>query len=186
MTKDNTLLGKFQLDNIPKMPRGSPQIEVIYDVDANGILNVSAAEKSTGITQKIKITNDKGRLTTEEIERMVQEAEKYKEEDDMIREKIDSKVKLESYAYQVRNSLNNELKDYTEKDLLEEKVKEIESAIEGSVCDSKNAYDELFKELEIIYQKALSEQKPETEPETKPDISTEKQPVNEPSIEEID
>merc|ERR1719503_330516 len=80
MTKDNNLLGKFQLDGIPPAPRGVPQIEVTFDLDANGIMNVSALEKGTGKTNKIVITNDKGRLSKEEIERMLAEAEKYKEE----------------------------------------------------------------------------------------------------------
>merc|ERR1712195_460472 len=80
MTKDNNLLGKFQLDGIPPMPRGVPQIEVTYDIDANGILTVSSVEKSTGKENKITITNDKGRLSKEEVERMVAEAEKYKAE----------------------------------------------------------------------------------------------------------
>merc|ERR1719451_291727 len=82
MTKDNNLLGKFNLDGIPPMPRGQPQIDVTFDIDANGILNVSAVEKSTGKEQKITITNDKGRLSQDEIERMVEEAERYKAEDD--------------------------------------------------------------------------------------------------------
>merc|ERR1712137_1303957 len=82
MTKDNSLLGKFQLDGIPPMPRGVPQVEVCYDIDANGILNVSAVEKSTGKENKITITNDKARLSKEEVERMVAEAEKFKEQDE--------------------------------------------------------------------------------------------------------
>merc|ERR1712085_22328 len=82
MTKDNNLLGKFELSGIPPAPRGVPQIEVTFDVDANGILNVSAQDKSTGKTQKITITNEKGRLSQSEIDRMVQEAEKYRAEDE--------------------------------------------------------------------------------------------------------
>ena len=82
MTKDNNLLGKFNLDGIPPMPRGQPQIEVTFDIDANGILNVSAVEKSTGKEQKITIKNDKGRLSQDEIDRMVDEAERYKAEDE--------------------------------------------------------------------------------------------------------
>lgn len=82
MTKDNHLLGKFNLEGIPPAPRGVPQIEVTFDIDANGILNVSAVDKGTGKTNKITITNDKGRLSKEDIERMVNDAEKYKNEDD--------------------------------------------------------------------------------------------------------
>merc|ERR1712137_1471449 len=91
MTKDNNSLGKFNLDGIPPMPRGQPQIDVCFDIDANGILNVSATEKSTGKEQKITITNDKGRLSQDEIERMVQEGEKYKAEDDANRNRIEAR-----------------------------------------------------------------------------------------------
>merc|ERR1712146_878744 len=99
MTKDNNTLGKFQLEGIPPMPRGQPQIDVTFDIDANGILNMNAVEKSTGKEQKITITNDKGRLSADEIERMVQEAEKYKAEDEANRVRIEAKNGLENYAY---------------------------------------------------------------------------------------
>lgn len=108
MTKDNSLLGKFQLDGIPPMPRGVPQIEVSFDVDANGILNVSAAEKSTGKSQKITITNDKGRLSKDDIERMVNEASSFEAEDKARMEVVEARNALESYVYNVRNSLNDE------------------------------------------------------------------------------
>ena len=97
MTKDNNLLGKFELTGIPPAPRGVPQIEVTFDVDANGILNVSAVDKSTGKENKITITNDKGRLSKEDIERMVNEAEKYKEEDKAAQERVQAKVKIRKY-----------------------------------------------------------------------------------------
>merc|ERR1712205_77104 len=103
MTKDNNLLGKFHLDGIPPMPRGVPQIEVTYDIDANGILNVTAVEKSTDKEQKITITNDKGRLSKEEIEKMVEEAEKYKSEDETNKNRIEAKNGLENYAYNMKN-----------------------------------------------------------------------------------
>uniref|UniRef100_A0A671NA67 Heat shock protein family A (Hsp70) member 1B n=1 Tax=Sinocyclocheilus anshuiensis TaxID=1608454 RepID=A0A671NA67_9TELE len=108
MTKDNNLLGKFELTGIPPAPRGVPQIEVTFDIDANGILNVSAVEKSTGKENKITITNDKGRLSKEEIERMVQDAEKYKAEDEAQTEKIAAKNALESYAFNMKNSVEDE------------------------------------------------------------------------------
>ena len=108
LTKDNNCLGKFQLDGIPPMPRGVPQIEVAFDVDANGILNVSASEKSTGKSQKITITNDKGRLSKDDIERMVQEAASFEAEDKVHMEKVEARNGLESYVYNVRNSLNDE------------------------------------------------------------------------------
>ena len=108
MTKDNNVLGKFQLEGIPPMPRGVPQIEVTFDIDANGILNVNAMEKSTGKEQKITITNDKGRMSAEEIERLVQEAERYKSEDDANRARVDAKNALENYCYQVKSSITDE------------------------------------------------------------------------------
>merc|ERR1711963_150654 len=108
MTKDNNSLGKFNLDGIPPMPRGQPQIDVCFDIDANGILNVSATEKSTGKEQKITITNDKGRLSQDEIERMVQEAEKYKKEDESAKDRVEAKNQLENYAYGLKNSLSEE------------------------------------------------------------------------------
>ncbi|OBA18940.1 heat shock protein 70, Hsp70 family [Metschnikowia bicuspidata var. bicuspidata NRRL YB-4993] len=107
-TKDNNLLGKFELSGIPPAPRGVPQVEVTFDIDANGILNVSALEKGTGKTQKITITNDKGRLSKEEIEKMVSDAEKYREEDEKEASRIQAKNALESYAYSLKSSVNEE------------------------------------------------------------------------------
>merc|ERR1712185_40722 len=108
MTKDCNLLGKFNLDGIPPMPRGRPQIEVTYDIDANGILNVSAVEKSTGKSNKITITNDKGRLSKEDIERMVNEAESFAAEDEAQRERVAAKNALESYAYSMKQTVEDE------------------------------------------------------------------------------
>merc|ERR1719386_335870 len=106
-TKDNNLLGKFELTGIPPAPRGVPQIEVTFDLDANGIMNVSALEKGTGKTNKIVITNDKGRLSKEDIERMLSEAEKYKEEDEAEAARIGAKNGLESYAYSLKNTISD-------------------------------------------------------------------------------
>merc|ERR1712002_1309016 len=108
MTKDNNILGKFELSGIPPAPRGVPQVEVTFDVDANGILNVSAKDKSTNKENSITITNDKGRLSKEDIERMVNEAEKYKEEDKQAQEKVQAKNELESYAFQLKQSVEDE------------------------------------------------------------------------------
>merc|ERR1719375_1151262 len=108
MTKDNNLLGKFELSGIPPAPRGVPQIEVTFDIDANGILNVSAADKSTGKSNKITITNDKGRLSKEDIERMVNEAESFAAEDAKIKEKVAAKNALESYAYSMKQTVEDE------------------------------------------------------------------------------
>ena len=107
-TRDNNILGKFRLEGIPPMPRGVPQIEITYDLDANGILNVSASEKSTGKTNKITITNDKGRLTKEQIEKMVAEAAEHEAEDKARMEKVEAKNELESYLYNARNSFQDE------------------------------------------------------------------------------
>merc|ERR1712224_276089 len=107
-TKDCNPLGKFELTGIPPAPRGVPQINVIFDIDANGILNVSAEDKGTNKMNKITITNDKGRLTKDEIERMVQEAEKYKAEDDSHKERIEAKNSVENYAYTMRSTINDD------------------------------------------------------------------------------
>merc|ERR1719439_276033 len=128
MTKDNNLLGKFNLDGIQPMPRGQPQIDVTFDIDANGILNVSATEKSTGKEQKITIANDKGRLSQEEIERMVAEGEKFKAEDDANRNRIEAKNGLENYCYSIKSSISSdEVKDKIDagdKKTLEDKIED--------------------------------------------------------------
>ena len=108
MTKDNHLLGKFELSGIPPAPRGVPQIEVTFDIDANGILNVSAMEKGSGKENKITITNDKGRLSKDEIERMVSDAEKYKKEDESQRDRIGAKNSLESYCFNMKTTIADE------------------------------------------------------------------------------
>merc|ERR1712070_467951 len=115
MTKDNHMLGKFELTNIPPAPRGVPQIEVTFEIDANGILQVSAADKGTGKSEKIAITADKGRLSQEEIERMVQEAEEFAEEDKKVQEKINAKNSLESYLYNLKNDLDDDEKGIAQK-----------------------------------------------------------------------
>jgi len=112
MTKDNSLLGKFSLDGIPPAPRGVPQVEVSFDIDANGILNVSAKDKATGKANQITITNDKGRLSKDDIERMVNEAEQNKGEDEALRAKVEAKNGLEQYCYGIRNTISSsDLKD---------------------------------------------------------------------------
>lgn len=107
LTKDNNNLGKFELTGIPPAPRGVPQIEVSFELDANGILKVSAHDKGTGKQESITITNDKGRLTQEEIDRMVAEAEKYAEEDKATRERIEARNGLENYAFSLKNQVND-------------------------------------------------------------------------------
>jgi len=108
LTKDNNELGNFKLEGIPPAPRGIPQIEVAFDVDANGIMNIEAQDKGTGNIQNITIKNEKGRLSQEDIEKMVEEADKYKDEDNLHRETIESRNTLEALVYQTKSSIENE------------------------------------------------------------------------------
>merc|ERR1712055_67657 len=154
MTKDNNLLGKFDLTGIPPAPRGVPQIEVTFDVDANGILNVSAVDKSTGKENKITITNDKGRLSKEDIERMVNEAEKYAEEDEIAKGKIAAKNSFESYIFNVKNTLDDEkLKDKISADdrsAIEKKTSELLAWLDANQLGEKEEFEDRQKELESI------------------------------------
>jgi heat shock protein 5 len=156
MTKDNHLLGKFELTGIPPAPRGVPQIEVSFEVDANGILQVSAEDKGTGKSEKITITAEKGRLSEDEIERMVREAEEYADDDKKVKERIDAKNGLESYLYNLKNTLNDEEKGISEKinagdkkdleDLIDESLDWLEDNPEAETEE----YDEKRKEVENI------------------------------------
>merc|ERR1711973_680227 len=145
MTKDNNLLGKFELTGIPPAPRGVPQIEVTFDIDANGILNVSAMDKSTGKENKITITNDKGRLSKEEIERMVQEAEKYKSDDDAQRDRIQSKNALESYCFNMKSTVEDDkVKDKISEDdrkAIMDKCQEIISWLDQNQLAEKEEFE---------------------------------------------
>nr|UYI58176.1 HSP70 [Rana dybowskii] len=156
MTKDNNLLGKFELSGLPPAARGVPQIEVTFDIDANGILNVSAVDKSTGKQNKITITNDKGRLSKEEIEKMVQDAEKYKVDDDAQREKIAAKNSLESYAFNIKSMVEDEnMKgkiSEEEKKLISEKCTETIGWLENNQLAEKDEYAHKQKELEKVCQ----------------------------------
>jgi len=155
MTKDNHLLGKFNLEGIPPAPRGFPQIEVTFDIDANGIMNVSASDKGTGKTNKITITNDKGRLSKEDIERMVNDAEKFKGEDEKIKKKIEAKNGFENYCFSMKNTLNDEkLKDkFTDEDkkIIEETSKAGVQWIEGNPNAECEEIEAKQKELEAKY-----------------------------------
>jgi len=152
LTRDNNLLGKFNLDGIPPMPRGRPEIDVTFDIDANGILNVHAVEKSSGKQNKITITNDKGRLSPEQIEKMVQEAERYKAEDEVNRERIEAKNGLENYAYSMRNSLNEEplstSLSQSDRDVVEQKIKDVLQWLDSHHMAEKEEYEDRRKRLE--------------------------------------
>ncbi|EKX46257.1 heat shock protein 70 [Guillardia theta CCMP2712] len=154
MTKDNNLLGKFQLDGIPPAPRGVPQIEVSFDLDANGIMNVSAQDKSTGKQNKITITNDKGRLSQDDIERMVREAERFKEEDDRQRKKVEARNALENYAYSLKNTLNDDKVagkiDESDKSSLTAKIEETISWLEANHGAAPEEYEAKQKALEQV------------------------------------
>jgi L1 cell adhesion molecule like protein len=154
MTKDNNLLGKFHLDGIPPAPRGVPQIEVTFDIDANGILNVSAQEKSTGKKNQITITNEKGRLSQADIDRMVSEAEKYAAEDEANKAKIEAKNGLENYCFTMRNTLSEEkLKDkFTEDDkaAIEKAVQETLDWMDKNQLAEKDEFEAKQKELEAV------------------------------------
>ncbi|XP_078508153.1 heat shock 70 kDa protein-like [Lissotriton helveticus] len=154
MTKDNNLLGKFDLSGIPPAPRGVPQIEVTFDIDANGILNVSAVDKSSGKQNKITITNDKGRLSKEEIERMVQEAERYKADDEAQREKVSAKNALESYAFNMKSTVEDDkLKDKISEDerkKIGDKCNQTIAWLESNQLAEKEEYEHQQKELEKV------------------------------------
>ncbi len=152
-TKDNNLLGKFELSGIPPAPRGVPQIEVTFDIDANGILNVSASDKTTGKSNRITITNDKGRLSKEEIEAMISDAEKYKAEDEAEAKRIAAKNGLESYAYNLKNTLteNGDKFEAADKESLQKAVTEAITFVEGSSeSASTEEIESHQKELEAI------------------------------------
>jgi len=153
-TKDNNLLGKFELTGIPPAPRGVPQIEVTFDLDANGIMNVSALEKGTGKTNKIVITNDKGRLSKEEIERMLSEAEKYKAEDEAETSRIQAKNGLESYAYSLKNTLGDSNVEgkipADDKEKLTTKINEVVEWIDSNQTATKDEYESQQKDLESV------------------------------------
>merc|ERR1712086_393225 len=155
LTKDNHNLGKFDMTGIPPAPKGVPQIEVTFEIDENSILTVSAADKGTGKKEQITITNDKGRLTKEEIDRMIADSEKYADEDKAIKEKIDAKNQFENYVYQMKNSVED-------KDKLAEKLaEEDKSTIKDALTDAqdwlnansdaeKDEFEDKLKELQAV------------------------------------
>jgi L1 cell adhesion molecule like protein len=151
-TKDCNLLGQFELTGIPPAPRGVPQLEVIYDIDANGMLNVSACDKSSGKSEKIAIKNDKGHLTKEQIDQMVKDAEQLKEEDEKNLKRVEAKNKLESYIYNWRNQMDN--KDITSKldetdvTTIKNAVKDVQDWLDTNTTATTEEFDAKLKECE--------------------------------------
>jgi L1 cell adhesion molecule like protein len=185
MTKFNHKLGQFQLDGIPPMPRGTPQIEITYDVDANGILNVSAVEKSTGKSQQITITNQNNHLSKEDIEKMVEEAEKFKQEDEKLRQQVEAKNKLESYCYQVKQTVIDEPKM---KDALGDKREMMSKKVEDTLhwLEETHETEELearLKELESEFM-PLIQQAYQSNMPTQPEAEGQAQP--QPKVDEVD
>ena len=160
MTKDNNLLGTFKLDGIPPAPRGIPQIEVSFDLDANGIMKVGAKEKGSGKSENITIQNDKGRLSAEDIEKMVEEAEKYKEDDDALKEKIDAKNEFEGLLYQTKSSVSNDkIKEKLEEsdiNTINETVKEFEEWFGENTDATKEEYNSKKDEFNTKVQPIMS------------------------------
>ncbi|KAH9548437.1 hypothetical protein CY35_11G087400 [Sphagnum magellanicum] len=155
MTKDCHELGKFDLTGIPPAPRGVPQIEVTFEIDANGILNVKAEDKGTGKSEKITITNDKGRLSQEDIDRMVQEAEEFADEDKKLKERIDARNSLETYVYNLKNQISDKDKladkiDSEDKETIETAVKEALEWLDDNQSAEKEDFEEKLKEVEGV------------------------------------
>jgi endoplasmic reticulum chaperone BiP len=157
MTKDNHLLGQFELGGIPPMPRNVPQIEVTFEVDVDGILNVSAEEKSTGSRKQITITSDKDRLSEEEINRMIREAEEAAEDDKKAKDRVESKNALENYVYSIRNTINDEEKfgsiiDDGDRKTIEGALEDTINWLDENLLAEKEEFDAQYKELEKIVQ----------------------------------
>jgi heat shock protein 5 len=157
MTKDNHLLGKFDLSGIAPAPRGTPQIEVTFEIDVNGILNVRAEDKATGNAESVTITDEKGRLSEEDIQRMIREAEEAADEDKKLKETVESRNQLENYIYQIKNAINDEEKigkviSAGDKSTIESALTEAQEWVEGNFQATKEEFDEKYKELEQVVQ----------------------------------
>merc|ERR1719331_1138049 len=158
MTKDNHLLGKFELGGIPPAPRGQPQIEVTFEIDSNGILNVGAEDKGTGKSEKITITNDKGRLSQEEIEKMIKEAELFADEDKKVKERVDAKNAFDGYLHSMRSAVEgsgdnkglSEKLDDDEKEQIQDALKDGQSWLDSNPEADAEEIKEKHKEVEGI------------------------------------
>jgi molecular chaperone DnaK (HSP70) len=161
MTKDNHLLGKFDLTGIPPAPRGVPQIEVTFEIDANGILQVSAEDKGTGNKEKITITNDQNRLTPEDIEKMIKDSEAYADEDNKLKAKVESRNELESYAYSLKNQINDKEKlgakiEAGDKEKIEEIIDEKLKWLETNQDAESDEFKAQKKEIEDLVQPIIA------------------------------
>lgn len=153
MTKSNRLLGQFELGGIPPAPRGVPQIEVSFDVDANGILSISAHDKGTGKQESLTITSEKGRLSEEEIERMVKEAEEYAEQDEAERAKVQARNELEAYLYNLKNSVSTQLQGKitdADKETITKAAEDALIWLEEHPAATKDEYDSKLKDVEKV------------------------------------
>merc|ERR1711871_535661 len=162
MTKDNHILGKFDMSGIPPAPRGVPQLEVTFEMDANGILQVGAEDKGTGNSESITITNDKGRLSQEEIERMVQEAEEYAEEDKLLKDKIEAKNQLENYVYSMKSTIDDEEKvgdkiSEEDKETITEALNEANDWLDENDDADKDELEAKLKELQDVCSPIISQ-----------------------------
>ncbi len=173
MTRDNNKLGQFELSGIPPAPRGVPQIEVCFDIDANGILNVSAQDKASGKSNKVIIANDSGRLSKEDIEEMVKNAEKFKQEDEEMRERLEAKNNLEGMCFQFKQESNT--------DVVKSKAEEILDWMNTNENASTDEYKEKSDEL----QQCVMQNPPTQDQETQPEESNEQDTSND-NVEEID
>ena len=183
-TKDNRLLGEFELSGIPPAPRGVPQIEVSFDIDANGILNVSAMDKGTGKSQKITITSETGRMTKEQIEEMIKESEQYKEEDEKQKQRVESRNALESYLYNTRNTVNDDNVKLSDEQRSELKalIEEKTNWLDDNATATKEECDDVLKEVQAVVNPIMSSMYQEEggEPSASPPGATE------PTVEDID
>ncbi len=161
MTKDNHLLGNFDLNGIPRAARGVPQIQVTFDMDENGILNVSAEDQGTGNTESITITNDQGRLSKEEIDQMISDAEKFSEEDKLIKEKVDARNSLDSYLHSMRNTIEDKEKladklEEDDKETINEALQEHQEWIDTNPDADREDYEDHLKELQGVCDPIIS------------------------------
>ena len=193
-TKDNNKLGEFTLQGIPPMPRGVPQIEISYDLDANGILNVTASEKSTGKSDNITVTNDKGRLSKEDIEQMVRDAEKFKEDDENLKEIYDARNNLENLIYQMKSTIKDDkmamLLDESTREELTAIIDENISWLESNQMAPKEAYETRAKEfqeaMKPLQEKMMASMNMGSQPTNGNQNNEDEESYHGPSVDEVD